>query len=160
MQDIQNHIHQFYRMDTRSQQILTWASAFLLGISIQRWLRQWRETATERLHSAVGRAAQWMAAMRAIESLEPDDALFVDDLAGTLAGKRMVRRALHLARRVCLYLFEFFEFTIGIHLMCNFLCIYIYRVNQQQRLRTRVALLEHKNKNHKVNGCMSVVKWR
>ena len=93
-------------MDSRQQQILTWTSAFLLGISIQRWLRQWRETATERLQSAVGRAAQWMAAMRAVESLEPEDALFVDDLAGTLAGKRMVRRALHLARRVCLYLFE------------------------------------------------------
>jgi hypothetical protein len=93
-------------MDSRQQQILTWASAFLLGISIQRWLRQWRETATERLQSAVGRAAQWMAAMRAVESLEPEDALFVDDLAGTLAGKRMCRRALQLARRVRAWFFS------------------------------------------------------
>lgn len=81
----------------RQQQILTWTSAFLLGVSLQRWFRQWRDSAKERLHSILGRAAQWTAGMRAVESLESVDALFVDDMASDLAGKRTWRRALQLA---------------------------------------------------------------
>ena len=81
----------------RQQQILTWTSAFLLGISLQRWFRQWRDGLKERLNSVLGRSAQWTAGMRAIESLETTDALFVDDMASDLAGKRTCKKALQLA---------------------------------------------------------------
>ena len=84
------------KMD-RQQQILTLTSAFLLGVSLQRWFRQWREGLKDRFNSALGRAALWTAGMRAIESLETADALFSDDMAPDLAGRRMCKKALQLA---------------------------------------------------------------
>lgn len=81
----------------RQQQILTISSAFVLGISIGRWLRQFREHWRERLHSSVARSGQWRAALRAVESLEIDGSLFKDELASVLAGKRAFSRALREA---------------------------------------------------------------
>lgn len=51
----------------------------------------------DHFHSVLGRAAQWTAGMRAIESLETTDALFADDMAPELAGKGTCKRALELA---------------------------------------------------------------
>ena len=82
----------------RQQQILTWASAFVLGISLGRWLRQCRDNVRNHFQSVVARSALWIAALRAVESLENDDALFVDDMASSLAGKRAFGRALKMAR--------------------------------------------------------------
>lgn len=45
------------------------------------------------MKSAVGRTAQWSAALRGVESLEVNGALFKDELAGVLAGKRAFSRA-------------------------------------------------------------------
>jgi hypothetical protein len=82
----------------RQQQILTWASAFVLGISLGRWLRQCRDSVRNQFQSIAARSALWIAALRAVESLENDDALFVDDMASSLAGKGAFGRALKMAR--------------------------------------------------------------
>eukprot|EP00889_Picochlorum_renovo_P006136 jgi/Picre1/33166/NNA_008491.t1 len=84
----------------RQQQILTWASAFVLGISLGRWLRQCRDSVRNQFQSIAARSALWIAALRAVESLENDDALFVDEMASSLAGKGAFGRALKMARPV------------------------------------------------------------
>jgi methyltransferase (TIGR00027 family) len=87
--------------DMNSQhQVLIYTSAFLLGISLQRWLRSQMTNAREKLNSPAARAAQWMAAMRAVEGLENENALFVDEMASAMSGKKAFRRALGSATKV------------------------------------------------------------
>lgn len=78
----------------RNQQILTWGSAFVLGISIGRWLGHLRDRRREPRLSTVGESARLIAAWRAVENLETDGKLFTDDLASTLAGQRAFSEAL------------------------------------------------------------------
>lgn len=71
----------------KQQQVLTWASAFILGISVGRWIGSWRERRKDSLQGVVSRSSQLIAAWRAVESLELDDGkLFTDELAASLAG--------------------------------------------------------------------------
>jgi methyltransferase (TIGR00027 family) len=86
----------------RQHQVLLYISAFILGISLQRALRSHLINVKEKLSSPPARAAQWMAAMRAVESLENENALFVDEMASSMAGKRTFRRALALATKASL----------------------------------------------------------
>lgn len=78
----------------RNQQILTWGSAFLFGISIGRWLGHLRDRRREPRLSTVGESARLIAAWRAVENLETDGKLFTDELAITLAGHRAFSEAL------------------------------------------------------------------
>ena len=82
----------------RQQQVLTWASAFLLGISLGRWLGSWRERRKDRLHGLVARSSQLTAAWRAVESLELEGKLFTDDLAASMAGQDAFATALAAAK--------------------------------------------------------------
>ena len=78
---------------------LTWASAFLLGISVGRWLRQWRARRSDELRGAVPSSAQLIAAWRAVESLELEEGkLFDDPLAAVLAGQTQFAKALAAAQ--------------------------------------------------------------
>ena len=85
--------------DVTQNQIVLYGSAFLLGVSIQRWLRSQLVNGRERLSAPAARAAQWTAAMRAVESMD-GSALFNDDMAERMAGKRMFRRCLNLSAKV------------------------------------------------------------
>jgi len=82
----------------RQQQVLTWGSAFLLGISIGRWLGQWRERRKDRLNNPISRSSQLVAAWRAVESVEIDGKLFTDDIAASLAGQKAFAHALAQAK--------------------------------------------------------------
>lgn len=85
--------------DGTQNQLLIYGSAFLLGISIQRWLRSQFINRREFLKATPARAAQWMAAMRAVESMD-NNALFHDEMAERMAGKRMFRRCLNSSIKV------------------------------------------------------------
>ena len=85
--------------DETQNQIVLYGSAFLLGVSIQRWLRSQLSNRRECLKAPAARAAQWMAAMRAVETMD-GSALFNDDMAERMAGKRMFRRCLNSSTKV------------------------------------------------------------
>lgn len=119
---------------TSQEHLLILASSFLLGMSIQRWIRdrlgdaamslrtppakaalcvlprphaptlsdERSQTPTRSLARSLARSrpacfrsfARWAAAMRAVESLENDSALVVDDMAERMSGRRAFRRCL------------------------------------------------------------------
>lgn len=83
----------FPKAEISQHQLLLLASSFLLGVSLQRWIRTRIGDASFNLRSPQAKAAQWAAAMRAVESIE-DGALFMDEMAERMSGKRAFRRCL------------------------------------------------------------------
>lgn len=82
------------------RQALTWAAAFLLGVSLGRWIGQWKERRRRRkprLKDIVEESGLFEAAWRAVETMELEGKICDDDLAANLAGQDKLARALSQA---------------------------------------------------------------
>jgi O-methyltransferase involved in polyketide biosynthesis len=80
-------------------QALTWGAAFLLGVSLGRFIGQLRERRRDpKLHGAVANASKIIAAWRAVESLEIEGKLFSDELSVLMAGQKTFSEALSAAK--------------------------------------------------------------
>lgn len=82
------------------QQALTWAAAFVLGVSLGRWIGQWKERRRRNLPAlkdTVEKSCLLTAAWRAVENMELEGRILSDDLAASLAGQEHVAAALEAA---------------------------------------------------------------